>query len=79
MSTPIDGLRRNLAQTLPEADKECDAKIALFEEQLRELREAKQWIVTTAAAGGIDLKLGYKAVAEKDPTTAEAAADAPVS
>lgn len=63
MATPIDGLKKNLVQVLPQMASEVDAKIVACEEQLTELRSAQTWIRSIAGTACVDLSPDRPALA----------------
>lgn len=54
MSTPIDGFRRNLAETLPDLIDECEAKVRSAEAELDAQKDALKYVLSVAHGAGID-------------------------
>lgn len=69
MSTPVDGFRKTLGQTLRDLHKDCVQKVGSLEGQLTEQREALAFVERVAAAAGEQLSSPQKkSAAEEAPS-----------
>jgi len=73
MSTPIDGFRRNLAETLPELLDECEAKVRAAEAELDAQKDALKYVVSVMHGAGIERRHAAKPILVKDDAMEQSA------
>ena len=56
MSTPVDGFRRNLHETLPDLLEECEGKVKAAEAELDAQKDALKFVLSVMHGAGIERK-----------------------